>query len=151
MSSDAEAKIAGVFTNAKNPEVLRQILIKMGYSQPPTPIQTDNTTARDIITNTVKQRKTLAMDMRFYWLLDRAIKNKYHFCWRTGKINKGDYYTKHHTAIHHQQECPSILNAHNMNSDLIWQGCIGMIIYTRDTYIGTSVLYPKSAEFLAVG
>ena len=75
MSSAAEAEIAGVFMNAKNDEMLHQILIKMGHPKPPTQIQTDNTTARDIITNTVKQRKTRAMDMRFYWLRDRRFQN----------------------------------------------------------------------------
>ena len=54
VSSPAEAKIAGVFTNAKKYEIIFQVLIKMGHPQPPTPIQADNTTARDVITNAVK-------------------------------------------------------------------------------------------------
>ena len=60
-----KAEIAGVFTAQKNSEMIQQILIKMGYPQLPMPIQTDNTTAQDIITNTVKQCKTRAMDMCF--------------------------------------------------------------------------------------
>ena len=54
----------------KNIKIIFQILIKMGHLQPPTPIQTDNTTARDIITIAVKHCKTRLMDMRFYWLQD---------------------------------------------------------------------------------
>ena len=54
------------------------------------------------------------MDMRFYWLRDRAIQQKYHFYWRSGKLNKGDYHTKHHPASHHMKERPSILNANIM-------------------------------------
>ena len=38
MSSAAKAEIAGVFLNAKNAEMIRQILIKLGHPQPPTPI-----------------------------------------------------------------------------------------------------------------
>ena len=66
MLSAAEVEIVGVFTNANNAEMLRQILLKLGHRKPPTLIQTDNTMARDIITNTVKQCKTRAMDMHFY-------------------------------------------------------------------------------------
>ena len=73
MSSAVEAEIDAVFTNTKNAEMLRQIFIEMGHPQPPTPIQTDNTTAQDIITNSIKQQKTRAMDMRFYWLRDRHL------------------------------------------------------------------------------
>ena len=131
MSSAAEAEIAGVFTNAKNAEMLRQILIEMGHPQPPTPIQTDNTTARDIITNTVKQRKTRAMDMRFYWLRDRRFQNKYHFYWGTGKKNMGDYYTKHHPSKHHKTHRPSVLNHPGENAANTVQGCINSSIYVR--------------------
>ena len=60
-----KVEIAGVFTTQKNAEMIQQILIKMGHPQLPTPIQTDNATAQDIITNTVKQCKTRAMDMCF--------------------------------------------------------------------------------------
>ena len=40
MLSAAEAKIAGIFTNAINAEMIRQILHELGHPQPPTPIQT---------------------------------------------------------------------------------------------------------------
>ena len=75
----SRAEIASVFTNAKNAEMLRQIIIKMGHPQPPTPTQTDNTAVPDIITNSVKQRKTQAMDMLLYKLHDQHFQNKYHF------------------------------------------------------------------------
>eukprot|EP00804_Cyclotella_cryptica_P023577 CCRYP_011921-RA/>CCRYP_011921-RA protein AED:0.46 eAED:0.46 QI:0/0/0/1/0/0/2/0/219 len=41
------------------------------------------------------------MDMRFYWLKDREAQNQFKIYWRAGKLNRGDYYTKHHPAIHH--------------------------------------------------
>ena len=45
-------------------------LEELGHPQPPTPIKTDNTTANGIINGTVKQQRSKAIDMRFYWLKD---------------------------------------------------------------------------------
>jgi hypothetical protein len=40
----------------------------LGHSQPPTPLETDNTTATGYSNGTIKQKRTRAMDMRFYWV-----------------------------------------------------------------------------------
>eukprot|EP00804_Cyclotella_cryptica_P014938 CCRYP_000561-RA/>CCRYP_000561-RA protein AED:0.47 eAED:0.47 QI:0/-1/0/1/-1/0/1/0/59 len=40
----------------------------MGHPQPPTPIQTDNSTALGVVNNTIQPKRTKAMDMRFHWL-----------------------------------------------------------------------------------
>jgi hypothetical protein len=45
MSSAAEAEIGAVFRNAKEGAVLRTTLEELGHPQPPTPMETDNTTA----------------------------------------------------------------------------------------------------------
>jgi hypothetical protein len=45
MSSAAEAEIGAVFINAKEGAVLRTTLEELGHKQPPTPMETDNTTA----------------------------------------------------------------------------------------------------------
>jgi hypothetical protein len=45
MSSAAEAEIGAVFINAKEGAVLRTTLKELGHKQPPTPMETDNTTA----------------------------------------------------------------------------------------------------------
>jgi hypothetical protein len=45
MSSAAEAEIGAVFIDAKEGAVLRTILDDFGHKQPPTPLETDNTTA----------------------------------------------------------------------------------------------------------
>jgi hypothetical protein len=45
ISSAAEAEIGAVFINAKEGAVLRTTLEEMGHKQPPTPMETDNTTA----------------------------------------------------------------------------------------------------------
>jgi purine nucleoside permease len=72
MSSAAEAEIGAVFLNAKEGAVLRTTLEEMGHKQPPTPMETDNITATGYNNGTIKQKRTKAMDMRFYWIKDRV-------------------------------------------------------------------------------
>jgi hypothetical protein len=68
MSSAAEAKLEALCLNAKETVYLQQILREMGHPQPPTPIQTDNTTTEGMENNIVQPKRTKAMDMRFHWL-----------------------------------------------------------------------------------
>ena len=71
MSSAAEAELRGLFRNAKEAVHLRNILTEMGHLQPPTPMQTDNSTANGVINNKIQPKQTMAMDMRFHWLRER--------------------------------------------------------------------------------
>jgi hypothetical protein len=68
MSSVAEAEIGALYLNAKEAIYLQEILFEMGHPQPPTPIQTDNTTAEGVINNKIQTKGTKLMDMRFHWL-----------------------------------------------------------------------------------
>jgi hypothetical protein len=102
MSSAAEAELAALFTNAKEATVLRTTLTEMGHPQPVTPIQVDNSTADGIANETVKQQRSKAIDMRFYWIRDRIAQNQFYVYWAPGKNNLADYFTKHHPAPHHQ-------------------------------------------------
>jgi hypothetical protein len=74
----------------------------MGHSQPPTPMATDNNTASGIVTDTVKQKRSKAIDMRFYWIRDRVRQGQFQIFWSKGKTNCADYFSKHHPASHHQ-------------------------------------------------
>jgi hypothetical protein len=60
MSSAVEAEIGAVFINAKEVDVLRTTLEELGHKQPPTPMDTDNTTATKYRNGTVKQKRTKA-------------------------------------------------------------------------------------------
>jgi hypothetical protein len=71
LSSAAEAEIGAVVINAKEGAVLRTTLEELGHKQRPTPMETDNTTATGYINGTIKQKRTKAMDMRFYWIKDQ--------------------------------------------------------------------------------
>jgi hypothetical protein len=58
MSSAAEAEIEAVFINAKKEAVHRTTLEELGHTQPPTPMETDNTTATGYSNGTIKQKRT---------------------------------------------------------------------------------------------
>ena len=73
MASAAEAETGGLFVNGQAGQPIINTLTEMGHPQPgPTPICTDNTTADGIANETVKSKRTKAMDMRFYWIIDRV-------------------------------------------------------------------------------
>ena len=106
MSSAAEAEVGGLFENAREACVLRLALEELGHPQPATPLETDNTTAHGIIKGTVKQQRSRAMDMRFYWVQDRVKQKQFMLVWGPGESNLGDYYTKHHPKSHHRKVRP---------------------------------------------
>jgi hypothetical protein len=84
MSSAAEAEIGAVFINAKEGAVLRTTLEELGHKHPPTPMETDNTTATGYSNGTIKQKRTKAMDMRFYWIKDRVKQGQFNVYWGPG-------------------------------------------------------------------
>jgi hypothetical protein len=103
MSSATEAEAGALFYNAKEATVLRNTLNALGHPQPPTPIQTDNACAAGIANDSIRQRRSKAMDMRFYWVRDRVARGEFLVYWRTGTDNLADYFTKHHSPSHHRR------------------------------------------------
>jgi hypothetical protein len=72
ISSAAKEELESVLLNAKEATILRTILIEMGHPQPPTPLQTDNTTSTENSNDLIKQRRAHAMDMHLYWVKDKV-------------------------------------------------------------------------------
>ena len=66
MASTVEAESGALFLNCQEAVPIRITLEEMGYSQPPTPVQVDNSTVLGTATGTIKQRKSNATDMHFY-------------------------------------------------------------------------------------
>jgi hypothetical protein len=64
-TAEAEADIGAVFLNAKEVTVIRTTLEELGHPHPPTPLETDNTTATGYINRKIKEKRTRAMDMHF--------------------------------------------------------------------------------------
>ena len=115
LASAAEAELAALFFNAQDACTIQQTLTDLGHKQPPTPLQTDNNCANGIINGTVKQKRSKAIDMRFYWLCDRVDQRQFSVKWAPGITNLGDYFTKHHPAKHHQSSRHTYL--HNPLTD----------------------------------
>jgi hypothetical protein len=109
LASAAEAELGGVFHNAKEACPIRICLEELGHPQPPTPIKTDNSTANGIANGTVKQKRSKAIDMRFYWVGDRVRQKQFYVYWQPGAGNKADYFTKHHPTAHHRNMRPRYL------------------------------------------
>jgi hypothetical protein len=87
VSSASKGELAGLFYNGKEAVPKRITLDELGHSQPPTPMITDNQVACGIANDSVKQKRSKAMDMRFYWIRDRIHRNQFHVFWKHGSTN----------------------------------------------------------------
>ena len=103
VSSAAEAELAAIFFNAKDACMIRNMLEDMGHPQPATLIEADNACAVGLANDTVKQKRSKAIDMRFYWVRDRVKQGQFIIYWRKGSDNIADYFTKHHPPAHHRR------------------------------------------------
>ena len=104
LASASEAEIGALFENCKRGTILRTTLNEMGHSQPTTPVQTDNSTACGIANANIKQQRSRAIDMRFYWVRDRSDQGEFGIIWGPGSGNRANYYSKHHPPAHHQYQ-----------------------------------------------
>ena len=66
MASSAEAEYGTIFVNAQKAVPIRTTITKMGWKQGSTAIQVENSTAVGITTKEFLQKKSKAIDMRFY-------------------------------------------------------------------------------------
>ena len=57
MSSAAESELGALFITAKLMIPLQQTLAEIGWPQPPSPVQTDNSTTEGVVNNTIVPRK----------------------------------------------------------------------------------------------
>ena len=125
MSSATEAEFGALFYNCKDGAVLRQTLEDMGHPQGTTPIQTDNACAAGIANATVKQRRSKAIDMRFYWVRDRVKQGQFRIHWKPGTNNLADYFSKHHSPAHHAYMLARyLLELHTPRQDQLLRGCV---------------------------
>ncbi len=68
MSSAAEAKLGALFINCREAIPTRHALLEMGHPQPPTLMQTNNTTSLGVVTNSIASKRPKLMDMKLHWL-----------------------------------------------------------------------------------
>jgi hypothetical protein len=125
VASAVESEVGTCFQNAQSGSPLRVTLAELGHIQPPTPLRTDNSTGFGILNETIKQKQSKAMDMRYHWLTDRVRQKQFDVYWRPGRENLGDYHTKHHSAQHHKDMLRLIL--HQANSLQVLRGCVKLL------------------------
>jgi hypothetical protein len=112
-ASTAEADLGALFLSAQEAKVLQLIIAELGHPQPPPSKHIDNTTTVGIVNNTIKQQRSQAMEMRYFWLLDGEMQGYFKFYYQPSLKNLGDYPSKHHTANIHQHVRPYDVHMNN--------------------------------------
>ena len=72
MSLVSESELGAMFINCKEAIPACRALEEMGHKQPPTSMQTYNTTAHGVVTNNIFSKRLKSMDMRLHWLRCRS-------------------------------------------------------------------------------
>jgi hypothetical protein len=102
MASAAESELAALFITAREMIPHRQTLITMGWPQPKSPIQTDNSTAAGVTKKNIVPHRAKMMDMQFLWLPCRGSQDQFCYFWDAGSKNWANYHTKHHPDTYHK-------------------------------------------------
>jgi hypothetical protein len=84
MSSAAEAQLGSTFINTKEGIPTHVVFEELGHAHPTTPLQTNNSTACGIITDTVNHKRSKAIDVHFYWVKDIVHQCQYNIYWAPG-------------------------------------------------------------------
>jgi hypothetical protein len=66
VASAAESEVGAYFQNAQSEAPIRVTLAELGNTQPAKPLRTDNSTAFGILNETIKQKRSNAMDIRYH-------------------------------------------------------------------------------------
>jgi hypothetical protein len=77
VASAAESKVGSCFQNAQSAAPLRVTLTEVGHQQSAIPLRTDNSTAFRILNETIKQKRSTAMDMRYHWLTEKVCQKQF--------------------------------------------------------------------------
>ena len=103
----SETELGAAHINAKIGIALRRTLEEMGHPQAAangTPLGMDNKTAHGIAHESINQKRSKAINMRYYWLRDQLRIKFFNYYWQKGQLNIADYYCKHFPAPHHIEQ-----------------------------------------------
>ena len=101
VSSAAEAEMTALFLTAKEMVPLQNTLTEMGWTQPPTPLQSDNSTAMGMTNCSSIPHNSKPWDLHLNWLRCREAQAQFRFYWDKGPNNNGDNSPKQHPDIYH--------------------------------------------------
>jgi hypothetical protein len=91
VSSAGEVKYAPLFAGGRHAASLRTILADLAHHQPPTIIMCDNKCAIGITNGSIKQKRSIAIDMRFHWIRDRICQGQFIISYIKTEFNMADY------------------------------------------------------------
>jgi hypothetical protein len=125
VASASESEVGACCQNNQSGAPLRVTLTELGHTQPPTPLLTDRSTVFSILNETIKQKRSKAMDMRYHWLTDRVRRKQFDVYWRPGREHLGDYHRNHHSAQHNNNMRGLIL--HQAHILQVLRGCVTVL------------------------
>ncbi len=102
MALATKSELAALFIMVREMIPHRQTLIAMGWPQPKSLIQTDNSTAAGVTSKPIVPCRSKMMDMQFWWLHCHASQDHFQYYWDAGAKNWANYYTKHHPDTYHK-------------------------------------------------
>ena len=70
-----------LYITAKTFIPIRNTLIEMGWPQPQSPIQTDNSTAVVFTNKEIVNKATKSVGMKLWWLRDREEQDQFRYYW----------------------------------------------------------------------
>jgi len=111
VASAGEAECAALFAAGQHAASIRTTLSDIGYPQNPTIIMCDNTSAIGIATDSIKQKRSKAIDMRFHWIRDRVRQSQFTIAYIPTSQNLADYFTKNLPYESHAQFHPFLVRA----------------------------------------
>ena len=135
-SSVCEAEYASAFELAVIALPYRRLLIDLGYKQHGTTnnstiITTDNKCAEGIANETVKQKRTRALDMRYHWLRDRIKLGDFTVKWRSNIDSLAAFFTKTLSKKDHLRMRQKFVNPGPRASLL--KGCVNKPLIETDS------------------
>ena len=104
LASAMESELGALFVNCQRGAATRTALIEMGHAQPPTPEVKDSATGDGFFNDNIRQRRSRAIDMHFYWVRYRVRQGQFLVYSMAGEHNLADYFTKHYPTSHHRSQ-----------------------------------------------
>ena len=101
VASAAEAEYASAFIVGKAAISIIHTLEDLGYPQKDTEIFCDNLCAVGLANDTLIQKRTKTIDMRYHWIRDQVKQHTFKVTWKAGSLNLADFFTKAHPVHHH--------------------------------------------------
>ena len=121
ISSASEAELGAIFITAQEMVAMRNTLEEIKWTQPKSPIQTDNSASAGVVNNTIVPSKLKTMDRRLHWLRCRESQGQFLYYWASGSLNWGDYTTKHHPPLYHESKRKKFVGNPDSIKDIRYQ------------------------------